>query len=470
LNTTRERVQTLCVVNTHYIFSTSRLPWGIGCLATPRFLQTVFTVLLIVLSPLPSIAGLTLTFPVPKALAQSPPSAPILDGTGTAMGQCGSQGGYVCELLTTSRANDIVIAIATCENDYGIQYYCDQYPNTIKDSADLSFSLHGSYCYNNTTVGRSSCVWDYYAVAPSPLNNDNITGYFDPTLMHRLFAFAVSGADLHDMFDPGLPQGQHCPYIDQHFPYDCTLNFTTSPTASPLEFLFVTIPDDDAPTCSYSGIPPSQGWSLLQSDGGNTEIDYQTANVWNLQNYALTCSTKSDPLIEVADGIRGPVPSEGPEYTMIWMGYDWDGLREETLTLNGQFLASLPDADSPQNAGVYTSFSLNISSLVVQGANTLTLTHANWDCAVSDNVKNLQISDQTGLVFSDSTEQPLSCTQSLTYHFNVSPASVGGTVVPTDRLGLILLYLEQSLGMILLLISVVVTYRRVRQKHRARET
>ena len=270
-------------------------------------LKAAFTVLLVVLALLPNIGALTHTFPLPKTLAQSPPSGPVLDGTGTAMGQCGSQGGYVCELLTTTQTNDVVMAIATCENDYGIQYYCDQDPNSVKDTSGLSFSLHGSYCYNNTTVGRSSCVWDYYAVAPFALNNDNLTGYFNPTLMHRLFAFAVSGADMNDIFDPDLPQGRHCPYMDQQSPYTCTLNFTTSQTASSSEFLFVTIPDDDAPTCSEAGIPPSQGWFLIQSDGGNTEIDYQVADVLNQQSVALTCPSNSDPLVEVADGIRGPV-------------------------------------------------------------------------------------------------------------------------------------------------------------------
>jgi hypothetical protein len=43
------------------------------------------------------------------------------------------------------------------------------------------------------------------------------------------------------------------------------------------------------------------------------------------------------------------------------------------------------------NGGVYVPFSLNITSFVVNGANTLTFTHANWDCSISDNVRNLQV-------------------------------------------------------------------------------
>src|SRR5207249_1124152 len=86
-----------------------------------NYASTAFTVLLVVLALLPHISALAHTFPLPKTLAQSPPSGPVLDGTGTAMGQCGSQGGYVCELLTTTQTNVVVMAIATCENDYGIQ-------------------------------------------------------------------------------------------------------------------------------------------------------------------------------------------------------------------------------------------------------------------------------------------------------------------------------------------------------------
>ena len=120
------------------------------------------------------------------------------------------------------------------------------------------------------------------------------------------------------------------------------------------------------------------------------------------------------------------VSSPTSTYTLSWMGYDWDGAREETLKLNGHFLASLPTADSPQNSGLYTSFSLDISSLVVSGSNTLTFAHASWDCGTVDNVKNLEIDNQTGVVFKSSTVDPLSCTQSLTYDFNAATSSGSG--------------------------------------------
>src|SRR5207247_1483738 len=113
-----------------------------------------------------------------------------------------------------------------------------------------------------------------------------------------------------------------------------------------------------------------------------------------------------------------PTPTS-TEYILSWEGYDWDGGREETIALNGQFLASLPASDSPQNGGAWADFSLNITSAIVQGTNTLTFTHAEWDCGVSDNVQNLQITNGESIVYGDSTSLPLSCTQSLSYTFTV---------------------------------------------------
>lgn len=109
-----------------------------------------------------------------------------------------------------------------------------------------------------------------------------------------------------------------------------------------------------------------------------------------------------------------------PKYTLTFQGYDYDGSHEETLTLNSHQLAQLPAVDSPQNAGVYTTFSIDMTSLAVKGTNTLVFTHANWDCGVVDNTKSVVITDAAGVViFSDPTVRPLSCTQSITYTFTI---------------------------------------------------
>jgi hypothetical protein len=57
--------------------------------------------------------------------------------------------------------------------------------------------------------------------------------------------------------------------------------------------------------------------------------------------------------------------------------------------------------------------------LVGKGINNLTFTHANWDCGTSDNVRNLQITSGTTVVYSNPNVSPLSCTQNLTHTFTV---------------------------------------------------
>ncbi len=113
-------------------------------------------------------------------------------------------------------------------------------------------------------------------------------------------------------------------------------------------------------------------------------------------------------------------PHSSTTYTLTFQGYDYDGAQEETLTLNNQLLTQLPTVDSPQNAGVYVSFTVDMTSLVVQGTNTLVFTHANWDCGVTETTKNVQVTNGSGtVIFGDSTERALNCTTSITYTFNV---------------------------------------------------
>src|SRR5216117_3579236 len=41
-----------------------------------------------------------------------------------------------------------------------------------------------------------------------------------------------------------------------------------------------------------------------------------------------------------------PTPTS-TEYVLSWEGYDWDGGGEETIALNGQFIASIPIVPLP---------------------------------------------------------------------------------------------------------------------------
>jgi hypothetical protein len=99
--------------------------------------------------------------------------------------------------------------------------------------------------------------------------------------------------------------------------------------------------------------------------------------------------------------------------------YDWDGGHGETITLNGRSVASLPATDGLGDGGVYVPISLNITSFVVKGTNSLTFYHASWDCSVSDNVRNLQVTAGTTVLYSNATVYPLGCGQQLHYNFTI---------------------------------------------------
>ena len=143
---------------------------------------------------------------------------------------------------------------------------------------------------------------------------------------------------------------------------------------------------------------------------------------------ALQCNSKPQGwgCLLQNKSIPPPPPrlSSGVTYTLSFQGYDYDGAGENTLRLNNNLIAALPISNSPMNAGLYRTFTLNVTSFVVQGNNTLTFTHTKWDCGIVDGTKNVTITDPTGkVIFTDPTLRPLSCTQSITYTFTIKSTS-----------------------------------------------
>ncbi len=132
-------------------------------------------------------------------------------------------------------------------------------------------------------------------------------------------------------------------------------------------------------------------------------------------NFGVNCLVNDCNSNDLADLFTGT-----NTYTLSFQGFDYDGANEETLTLNNQQLIRLPAVDSPQNGGVYVNFTVDMTPLVVTGTNTLVFTHANSDCGVTDTTGNVQITNGAWtIIFSDPTERPLDCTNSITYTFNV---------------------------------------------------
>jgi hypothetical protein len=137
----------------------------------------------------------------------------------------------------------------------------------------------------------------------------------------------------------------------------------------------------------------------------------------------VSATYNGDSSHKTSNGSTSVKVNQPSKYALSWQGFDWDGGGEQTLTMNGKFLASLPSADIPANGGAYAAFSVNVTLFVVQGTNTLVFTHANWDCSVVDSVRNLQLTNGPTVVYSNSTVEPLSCAQSLTYVFTIGGSS-----------------------------------------------
>lgn len=315
--------------------------------------------------------------------------APELDGVGSGIPvlfgcNCGAQS------LSTSQGGDVIIVIVECNSS---QTAC----STIIDSNGLTF--------NARVV--SPTISEYYAWAPQQLNSDNITVVFNSQgCCSQMQTMAIAGASPGMIFDqdPSAPAVAPCPTFGSQ---PCSGSISTSGR----DFIIGATVINDAGACTT--LPP--GFAQVAPLGGHLDLDYKISAAAQ-GNLTFTCAG-SDPQTVLVDAVALAPPSSSA-FALTFQGYDWDGAGEENVTLNGQLMASLPATNSPQNGGNWANFSLNTNA-IVQGTNTLTFTHANWDCATSDNVQNLQVSGGSSVVYSNSASLPLSCTHSLTYTFTV---------------------------------------------------
>ena len=174
---------------------------------------------------------------------------------------------------------------------------------------------------------------------------------------------------------------------------------------------------------SSGGVPPYMfTWNFgdgATGVGSTVNHEYAAPGTYTARaTVADSASSRDTNFVDIIVTVSAPSSSPGT-YTLSWQGYDWVGGQEETLAINGLLVATLPPVDIPSNGAVWASFSFDITSYVVKGTNTLTFTHANWDCATSDSVRNLQLTNGTTVVYGNATASPLACSQPLTYTFSV---------------------------------------------------
>src|SRR6267143_1545002 len=129
-----------------------------------------------------------------------------LDGVGTTPISCTS---FACfyvtgtQLITTTRGHDVIVLIVGCA------FACGNI-SSITDSSGLNFVQRVSYAARGE-------LWEYYAVATSPLKSDNVTVEIQNTNLCiewcGMQVLAIHGANTRAIFDPNpsIPATVSCP-------------------------------------------------------------------------------------------------------------------------------------------------------------------------------------------------------------------------------------------------------------------
>ncbi len=167
---------------------------------------------------------------------------------------------------------------------------------------------------------------------------------------------------------------------------------------------------------------PSREWKIhfYNSAGGgiafvNGKYDFvvssETGGFWLVKQsmYDSGGSTPSDP------------PTSGKSYRLTFDGYDYDNKYESTISVNGKVVANLPASYVSSNNNNWASFSVDMSSAVASGSNSLTFKQNIY----SSCIRNVRIVETTSgnTIFSSSTQKCLTQGGSLpstTYTFNIS--------------------------------------------------
>ena len=182
-----------------------------------------------------------------------------LDGIGSgANAGIACQGTCIARYLTTAHANDLIILVANCDGCTTGQI------SSITDSSGLTYTQRANYADPNPIQPGYFRIWEYYAVARSPLSSDNVTvAWKGINGMNRMQVFAVHGygREHFDVPSPVTMSSGSC----------VGLNLGTCSAAlgtSGKDFVFAYLATPDIAPCSLA-----PGWTNIYGDGWS-EIDY----------------------------------------------------------------------------------------------------------------------------------------------------------------------------------------------------
>ncbi len=228
------------------------------------------------------LSSLIAIMATPPPLHATPPIG--LDGIGRDIG-LGHQS------LTTTQPNDVIILIVTCDSSK-----CEGSISSVNDSNGLLFSLRVSF-----TAGET--LWEYYAVAKSPLTSDNIT--IVSTVLSsglccvEMLVFGIHGANTSAIFDRSLssPETVACPV----FPNVETCS--ASATTSTIDMVIASVAINDAPACG-DGVGGVPGFTTVDGAGGYLQVDFQI--VRPRSNVTFSCVGFSDAEAIILDAVSFP--------------------------------------------------------------------------------------------------------------------------------------------------------------------
>jgi hypothetical protein len=160
------------------------------------------------------------------------------------------------QLLTTARGHDVIILFCYCAP-----------PVTILDSSGLVFTerlAYGDFIHGS--------LFEYYAIADSPLKSDNITVIPNQQEV-GMQVVAIHGANTNRIFDPNLS-----------VPATVSSQSSLSIETSTIDFVLAATAINDDPACGAAylpivGVPGFTTVTTSPGYAGNFEFDYRTTTM-----------------------------------------------------------------------------------------------------------------------------------------------------------------------------------------------
>ncbi len=217
----------------------------------------------------------------------APPSM-TLDGQ-VSSGACESS---CVRALTTAHANDVIVLAAQCLAFLS----CNVTISSVADSGVHTWTLRAAY-----TPSRE--IWEYYAIADSPLSSDRITVAWSGSGGLEFIVFGINGANTRHPWDPSrtLPleetaNSSVC-YTNSSGYTICTVTFSA---VAALDFVVISTAVNDDQVCKV--MPP---FANLDGYDGVAGLDYAITSIGGSNTRSFVCSNSS-PVLFLADAIQGP--------------------------------------------------------------------------------------------------------------------------------------------------------------------